>query len=106
MRIFTVTLSLTLGGAIALCAGARAEEVRTNVIFTGVVPSTCALSMPTPVLSDVSSDPTAAPAVQVVCNDTTQMDSRVYNVQSDRLQSDDSPPIESQQDGYLTIVLP
>lgn len=110
MRTLTITLSLTLGGAIALCSGAWAEEARMDMIFTGVVPSTCALSMPsstpTSTSSNQSSDATEAAAVQVICNDAAQIDSRAYEVHGDRLQAEDTAPATSQQDGYLTITLP
>jgi hypothetical protein len=77
-----------------------------DIMFTGVVPSTCALSMPTSTPSHPSSDTTDAPAVQVVCNDAAQIDSRAYEGQGDRTSADETAPATTQQDGYLTITLP
>lgn len=105
-----VTLTLTMGSAIAICTSAVADESRVDIIFTGVVPPTCALDIPA--TTDLEQNQTGnqsglSNAVRVLCNDPAQTDSNAYDYSS----SDESfwgstTPNTSTQEEFLTITAP
>lgn len=110
MRRLVATLILTTGSAIALGTCAAADEAQVDVIFTGVVPPTCALEIPTSPAHESHPTATGAEAsssVQVLCNDPAQIDASAYeSTIEDETFWNSSPLQSSSQEEYLTIVAP
>lgn len=104
------TLTLTMGSAIAICTGAVANEPRIDIIFTGVVPPTCALEIPESTdleQNQIENHTGLSNTVQVLCNDSAQTDSSTYDYSSvDESFWNSTTLNTSVQEEFLTITAP
>jgi hypothetical protein len=104
------TLTLTMGSAIAICTSVIADEPSVDIIFTGVVPPTCALNISA--ATDLEQNQTEnqlglSNTVRVLCNDSVQTDSNAYDYSRSNESFWDSTTLNpSAQEEFLTITVP
>jgi len=111
MRTLVATMTLTLGGYLTLCPVAAADQTSADIIFTGVVPPACAVTLPTdgtPSEPDtlLQNSSSRNSSVAVLCNDGVQVNSDEYIGFDQSATSQQPATVETTSQEFITITLP
>jgi hypothetical protein len=104
-------LTLMLGSSLVLTPQAKAEETRVDVIFTGVVPSTCVVEAPSNNTTENANRNQrytfqTASSAQVVCNDGAQINTEEFTHSVQPGSNLESTTLQRNLQNYLTITAP
>lgn len=111
IRTIVATLTLTVGSYLALCPMATADQPSVDIIFTGVVPPTCAVMIPgnnssSGTTMDQGNASSSHHSVQVSCNDNAQINDSEYTSASNPDNFQEPLPVQTLSQEFLTITLP
>lgn len=100
-----------LGSSVVLAPQVKAEETRVDVIFTGVVPPTCVVEIPSNNTADNLSRNQSYTfqthnSAQVVCNDGAQIDTEEFTSAVPLDSRLESTSRQANSQDFLTVTAP